>query len=99
MKRHLIRMRYVLPGLLLALAMWSCYPGGPENIADTDLVFTYYSADLQTEIVHRLADRLFPGGYLVIGAHESLPEQMELLRPLADCSCILGPKYPEGEPT
>ena len=45
MKAILSRMKYVLPGLLLALAMWSCYPGGPENIADTDLVFTYYNPE------------------------------------------------------
>ena len=44
MKKNLSSIKYVLPGLLLALAMWSCYPGGPENIADTDLVFTYYKS-------------------------------------------------------
>ena len=45
MKKNLARIKYVLPGLLLAMAMWSCYPGGPETIADTDLVFTYYNQD------------------------------------------------------
>ncbi len=45
MKKNRSRIKYVLPGLLLALAMWSCYPGGPETIADTDLVFTYYDQD------------------------------------------------------
>ncbi len=45
MKNNRSRIKYVLPGLLLAMAMWSCYPGGPETIADTDLVFTYYNQD------------------------------------------------------
>ncbi len=61
MKKNLSRIKYVLPGLLLALAMWSCYPGGPENIADTDLVFTYYdqSADFGSVVTFFMPDQVF----------------------------------------
>jgi len=61
MKKHLSRSKYVLPGLLLAMAMWSCYPGGPENIADTDLVFTYYdqSADFGSVRTFFMPDQVF----------------------------------------
>lgn len=61
MTKHLSRIKYVMPGLLLALAMWSCYPGGPENIADTDLVFTYYdqSADFGSVRTFFMADQVF----------------------------------------
>ena len=61
MKTNLSRIKYVLPGLLLALAMWSCYPGGPENIADTDLVFTYYDqgADFGSVRTFFMPDKVF----------------------------------------
>jgi len=61
MKNNLSRIKYVLPGLLLALAMWSCYPGGPETIADTDLVFTYYnpSADFGSVSTFFMPDQVF----------------------------------------
>jgi hypothetical protein len=61
MKKNLSRLKYVLPGLLLALAMWSCYPGGPENIAETDLVFTFYdqSADFGSIRTFFMPDKVF----------------------------------------
>lgn len=61
MKKNRSRIKYVLPGLLLALAMWSCYPGGPENIADTDLVFTYYNpgADFGSVGTFFMPDQVF----------------------------------------
>ena len=38
-----------------------------------NLVFTYFSQELQEEIVQQLLLRLNPGGYFVIGTHEELP--------------------------
>jgi chemotaxis protein methyltransferase CheR len=44
-----------------------------------NLVFTYFVASLQTEIAHRLTDSLVPGGLLLLGAHETLPESLPML--------------------
>ena len=38
-----------------------------------NLVFTYYSLELQKEIAQQIVKRLKPGGCLVIGTHENLP--------------------------
>jgi len=39
-----------------------------------NLAFTYFDAPLQLEVLNRISSRLLPGGALVIGIHESLPE-------------------------
>jgi chemotaxis protein methyltransferase CheR len=39
-----------------------------------NLAFTYFAPRLQCHVLKRLADRLRPQGWLVIGAHERLPE-------------------------
>ena len=39
-----------------------------------NLVFTYFEAPLQAAIAARLAEVLVPGGCLLLGSHESLPE-------------------------
>jgi chemotaxis protein methyltransferase CheR len=39
-----------------------------------NLVFTYFQAPLQAVIAGRLAEVLVPGGLLLLGSHESLPE-------------------------
>jgi chemotaxis protein methyltransferase CheR len=39
-----------------------------------NLVFTYFQASLQAVIAGRLAEVLVPGGLLLLGSHESLPE-------------------------
>lgn len=39
-----------------------------------NLVFTYYGDDLQRSILTRIRDRLEPGGVVVVGVHEALPE-------------------------
>jgi len=39
-----------------------------------NLAFTYYEQGLQKEVVERLLGAMVPGGALVIGAHEALPE-------------------------
>ncbi len=42
-----------------------------------NLVFTYFVEPLQRECLTRIADRLFPNGFLVLGKHETLPEGAE----------------------
>ncbi|WP_240359284.1 CheR family methyltransferase [Pyxidicoccus trucidator] len=39
-----------------------------------NVAFTYFAPALQREVLARLVARLVPGGLLVIGGHESLPE-------------------------
>jgi len=39
-----------------------------------NLVFTYFSEELQMQMLQGLQERLQPGGVLAIGAHESLPD-------------------------
>ena len=49
-------------------------PEGPfDLILCRNLVFTYFEAPLQKELLARLDGRLRAGGVLVIGAHERLP--------------------------
>ena len=38
-----------------------------------NLVFTYFEAPLQAALARRLAQVLVPGGFLLLGSHESLP--------------------------
>ena len=47
------------------------------------VAFTYFALPLQKTVLHQIADRLSPGGYLVIGAHEQLPDDGAALLPLA----------------
>lgn len=50
-------------------------PDGPfDLILCRNLVFTYFDDRLQRETMDRLTDRLVPGGALIIGKLESLPE-------------------------
>lgn len=39
-----------------------------------NLVFTYFDRDLQSTCLENLRNSLLPGGYLIIGVHEQLPE-------------------------
>ena len=38
-----------------------------------NLVFTYFQASLQAVIAGRLTEQLVPGGFLLLGSHDSLP--------------------------
>lgn len=50
-------------------------PDGPfDLVLCRNLVFTYFDASLQTACLERIATRMRPGGVLVLGAHESLPD-------------------------
>lgn len=46
-----------------------------------NVVATYYAPDVQRGILLRIADRLRPGGALVLGAHEALPEGLDGFAP------------------
>ena len=41
-----------------------------------NLVFTYFETPLQAAIAKRLTEVLVPGGLLLLGPHESLPEAL-----------------------
>jgi chemotaxis protein methyltransferase CheR len=50
-------------------------PVGPYHlILCRNLVFTYFDNNLQHEVLDRIAESLLPGGSLVLGMHESLPQ-------------------------
>ena len=50
-------------------------PDGPfDLVLCRNLAFTYWETGLQLEVAGRIRDVLYPGGGLVIGAHETLPE-------------------------
>ncbi len=50
-------------------------PDGPFHLVlCRNVAFTYFAPPLQREVLARLVERLVPGGLLVIGGHESLPE-------------------------
>jgi chemotaxis protein methyltransferase CheR len=54
-------------------------PEGPFHLVlCRNVAFTYFAPPLQREVLARLMERLVPGGLLVIGAHESLPEDAPL---------------------
>ena len=46
-----------------------------------NLAFTYYDDSLQKNIAEALIQRLVPGGCLVVGAHERLPEGVDGITP------------------
>jgi chemotaxis methyl-accepting protein methylase len=66
-------------------AVYDLREGSPEGSFDVvlcrNVVFTYFDEELQREVAERLAASLRPGGALVVGAHETLPEGLEGLEP------------------
>ncbi len=67
--------RYRKPVRFLQQDIRRKQPPGPFHlIFCRNLVFTYYTPDLQEEIMARILGRLRPGGALVIGSHEHLPD-------------------------
>ena len=53
-------------------------PGQPADlILCRNLAFTYFNEALQLRVLSRLDNHLQPGGYLIIGAHERLPEEAD----------------------
>jgi chemotaxis protein methyltransferase CheR len=56
-------------------------PSSFHLILCRNLVFTYFSRDLQKKIARQILKRLKPGGVLVIGSHEELPLSLPSLLP------------------
>jgi len=52
-----------------------------DMILCRNLVFTYFDGEHQLTVGAGLADRLGPGGALVLGAHEQLPVDLRCLEP------------------
>lgn len=53
----------------------SVMPDGPFHLVMCrNIAFTYFEEALQREVLQKLRERLHPGGVLVIGCHESLPQ-------------------------
>jgi len=64
-------------------------PEGPfDLICCRNLVFTYFSSELQQRVLKKIYGELRHGGFLIIGAHESLPNHNMPLRPYSDCQAI-----------
>lgn len=70
-------------------------PDGPfDLILCRNLAFTYFDPEQQQAVLRRLWDALVPGGALVIGTHETIPEHTLNITPWAAKSGI----YVKGEP-
>lgn len=58
-------------------------PAGPfDLLLCRNVVFTYFTPERQIEMLARLRSVLAPGGYLVLGVKERLPDQVEGFRAL-----------------
>ena len=53
-----------------------------------NLAFTYFADQVQRRVSEQIATRLLPGGFLVIGKHEAVPEGMPQLLPCDGRLCI-----------
>ena len=68
----------------------SSLPSGRfDIILCRNLVFTYFEPKRRQDVLRSLSTRLRHGGFLVIGAHEELPNAMDGFRPLEECRQIL----------
>jgi chemotaxis protein methyltransferase CheR len=65
-------------------------PAGPlDLVLCRNLVFTYFEPGLQRSVLQRIEGLLRDGAYLVIGAHEQLPDASGAFRQVAGCREIL----------
>ncbi|HKU43421.1 MAG TPA: CheR family methyltransferase [Polyangiales bacterium] len=62
-------------------------PGQFQLILCRNLAFSYFDAAEQRRVLDGMIERLSPGGHLVLGQREQLPEPSELVR-LAECELI-----------
>jgi chemotaxis protein methyltransferase CheR len=61
-------------------------PNGPfDLVLCRNLAFTYFDTDLQREVADQLATCLRPGGALVVGTHERVPDGVTTLAPWLRC--------------
>ena len=58
-----------------------CPPGDFDLILCRNLVFTYFSEELQSMILKKIIGKLKSGGFLIVGAHESIPNSKDVLIP------------------
>jgi chemotaxis protein methyltransferase CheR len=73
--RYCLQSRYKRPVLLVEHDVRGPVPVSALHlILCRNLVYTYYGEELQREITGSLAEALQPGGVLVIGSHETLPD-------------------------
>lgn len=64
-------------------------PGGPfDLVLCRNVAFTYFDLGLQGEVAARLASCITPGGALVLGAHERLPNGTETFAPWSAGLCV-----------
>lgn len=56
--------------------------GSFDVILCRNMTFTYFDEAMQRRPLKRMTERLFSGGYLVLGAHETLPASDVVLAPI-----------------
>jgi chemotaxis protein methyltransferase CheR len=56
-----------------------------ELILCRNLVFTYFQENLQRETFNRIMTKLKPGGFFIVGIHESIPAGQNILIPSGKC--------------
>lgn len=79
---HCLRPGFRAPIRFLRQDMTSDLPAGPFHlILCRNLAFTYFDECTQATLAVALAERLLPGGFLVLGRHEHLPADIEGLQP------------------
>lgn len=70
-------------------------PLGPfDLILCRNLVFTYFDPEQQRELLGRIAGALREDGYLMIGAHEKLPDERRIFSRISACREILQKAHP-----
>ena len=55
-----------------------------------NLVFTYFEESLQVDILNNIVDKLYPGGYLIVGSHEVIPVRHDDLVPVDRLPMVYG---------
>ncbi len=72
-------------------------PAGPfDLVLLRNVVATYYAVETQREILVGVADRIRPGGGLMLGIHEVLPEGFEGLVPWPRARAVFRRSGPNG---
>jgi chemotaxis protein methyltransferase CheR len=81
-ERYYLRPRFRRPVTVELRDVRDAGPRGPYDLLlCRNVVFTYFDLPLQRVVAERLARSIRPGGALVIGSHEILPEGAPMPRP------------------
>lgn len=81
-ERYYLRPRFRRPVTVEVHDVRDPGPRGPYDfVLCRNVVFTYFDLPLQEEVAERLACSMRPGGALVIGCHETLPEAAHTFAP------------------